>query len=131
MINIATFSLIALDIIFLYNYIDVPKLKQSINKVLTKRHAQLSDASRHCLQSLANEMFVAELISKQVQRSPLFDSIIDEFIAGMSFMSDYSEVDDHCVQFLKACIEVGGAIAKAARVLQKDWIDVGMKVDVF
>ena len=116
---------------FFYNYIDFPKLKHSIKKVLTKRHVQLSDASRRCLQSLADEMFAAELISKDVQRSPSFDSIIDEFIAGMGCMSECYELEDHCIQFLKACIKVGGPIVKASRVLQKDWIDLGMKLNEF
>lgn len=42
-------------------------------------------------------------------------------------MSEYSELEDHCIQFLKAWNNVGGAIVKTARVLQKDWIDLGMK----
>ena len=52
---------------FRCNYIDVPKLKHSINEVLIK--CQLTNAREHCLQSLANEMFATELINKEVQMS--------------------------------------------------------------
>ena len=70
---------------------------------------------------LNNKMFSAGLISSEVQQSPSFNGIINEFKSGMSFIIEQSELEDHCIKFLRACIEIRGAIAKAARALQKDW----------
>ena len=66
-------------------------------------------------------MFVAALISSEVNQSS-FNGIIDEFKSGMSFRMERSELEDHCIKFLRACIDIRGAIAKAARALQKDWV---------
>ena len=75
-------------------------------------------------------MFTVGLINRDVQKSPKFDDIIGEFKAGIDLITIHSELKDHCADFLKACIEQGGAIAKAARTLQNDWREVGMEVCV-
>ena len=109
---------------------DVPKLRRLIEGALTKRHAQLNDSSRCCLPSLTSNMFAAGLISNEIRRTPSFDGIIDEFKAGMSYITEQSKFGDHCTKFLRACIDEGGAIAMAARTLQKDWKEVGMKLNM-
>ena len=109
---------------------DISKLRHLVIDVLTKRHAQLCDSSRHCLPALASKMFSAGLISSEVQRSPSFNGIIDEFKSGMSFIMERSELEDHCIKFLRACIEIRGTIAKAARALQKDWKEVGIELNM-
>ena len=109
---------------------DVTKLRHSVIDVLTKRHAQLRDSSISCLPALASKMFAAGLINSETQRSPSFNGIIDEFKAGMSFMTERSELEDHCTKFLRACIDIRGAIAMAARALQKDWKEVGMELNM-
>ena len=109
---------------------NVPKLRHLVIDVLTKRHAQLCDSSRTCLPALASKMFAAGLISSEVQRSPSFNGIIDEFKSGMSFVTEKSELENHCIKFLRACIEIRGAIAMAARALQKDWKEVGMELNI-
>ena len=105
-------------------------MRRLIEGALTKRHAQLIDSSRRCLPSLASKMFAASLISNEVQRSPSFNGIIDEFKAGMSYITEQSELEDHCIKFLRACTDERGAIAKAARTLQKDWKESGMELNV-
>ena len=109
---------------------DVPKLRRLIEGALTKRHAQLSDSSRRCLLVLASKMFSAGLISSEAHWSPSFNGIIDEFKSGMSFITERSELEDHCTKFLRACIEIRGAIAMAARALQKDWKEMGMELNI-
>ena len=109
---------------------NVPKLRHLVIDVLTKRHAELCDSSRSCLPSLASKMFAADLISNEVQRSPTFNGIIDEFKAGMSYITERSELEDHCTKFLRACIDIKGPIAKTAGALQKDWKEVGMELDM-
>ena len=109
---------------------DVSKLRLLIIDVLTKRHAQLCESSRNCLSELASKMYAAGVISNEVQRSPSFNGIIDEFKAGMSFITEQSELKDYCTKFLRVCIDIKGAIAMAARALQKDWKEVGMELNM-
>ena len=109
---------------------NVPKLRHSVVDVLAKRHAQLRDSSRNCLPALASNMYAAGLISNETQWSPSFKGIIDEFKAGMSFITERSELEDYCTKFLRACIDIRGAIAMAARALQKDWKEVGMELNM-
>ena len=109
---------------------DVPKLRRSVIDVLTEHHAELCDSSRNCLPALASKMFAAGLISNEVQWSPSFNGIIDEYKSGMSYITGQSELEDHCTKFLRACIDIKGPIAKAAGALQKDWKEVGMELNV-
>ena len=115
---------------FLAVVTDVTKLRCLVIDVLTKRHAQLCDSSRNCLPALASKTFAAGLISSEAHWSPSFNGIIDEFKSGMSFITERSELEDHCTKFLRACIEIRGAIAMAARALQKDWKEVGMELNI-
>ena len=69
------------------HYYDVPKPRRLIEGALIKRYAQLIDSSRLCLPSLVSKMFAAGLISNEVQQSSSFNVIIDEFKAGMSFIT--------------------------------------------
>ena len=108
---------------------DISKLRRLVIDVLTKRHAQLCESSRNCLAALASKMFSAGLISSEVQRSPSFNGIVDELKSGMSFITERSELENYCTKFLRACIEIRGAIAMAARALQKDWKEVGMDLN--
>ena len=108
----------------------VPKLRHLVIDVLTKRDAQLCDSSRTCLPALASKMFPAGLVNDEDQQSPSFNGIINEFKSGMIFIMEQSELEDHCIKFLRACIEIRGSIAMAARALQKDWKEVGMELNI-
>ena len=41
-----------------------------------------------------------------------------------------SELEDHCIKFLRACIDEWSVIIKAARVLLKDWKEVVMELSM-
>ena len=75
-------------------------------------------------------MYAAKLINKEVQRSPSFDGIIREFTAGMGFMTMRSELEDHCIKFLRVFTEVGGSFVIAAKALLKDWTEAGLELNV-
>ena len=69
-------------------------------------------------------MYTAGLISRELQKSPSFDGIIDEFISAMEFMRTCSELQEHCVKFLSAIAKLEGSFIRAANVLKEDWIEV-------
>ena len=73
-------------------------------------------------------MFAVNLISSEVHCSPSFNRLFDEFIAGMSFITEQSELEDYCTKFLRVCIDIGGPIAKTARSLQQEWRELGMEL---
>ena len=60
-------------------------MRKVIKQVLTKYRADLADLLETSLAKLAEEMLAARLISDVTQKTPTFDNIIREFMAGMSF----------------------------------------------
>lgn len=101
---------------------DVEELRHVICNVLTKHYTSLHESSRNKLHHLADEMYAAFLISKSVQMSPSFNNIIEEFTAALSFMSNISDIEQHCAKFLSILTKIGGQCARVSHALQKDWI---------
>ena len=60
-------------------------MREVIKQVLTKYRADLANLLGTSLAKLAEEMLAARLISDAAQKTPTFDNIIREFMAGMSF----------------------------------------------
>ena len=100
-------------------------MRSYVKEVFTQNFEQLQNTSRYSLNSLADKMFTNSLISDDVHRSPTFQSIFDEFIAGMEVTTT---LNDHCLNFITACTEVGGPIAMAGDKLRKDLVNKGMKL---
>ena len=101
---------------------DINKLRHVIRNVLVKHYTSLHEISRSCLLSLAAQMYAADLISSAVHQSPSFDSIIDEYKAGLSFMSTLPEIVHYCVKFLSILTKIGGPCARASQVIRELWI---------
>ena len=80
--------------------------------------------SQSCMTCLANRLFQAGLINKAIRRSPTFDSIVQEFVSAMRFMNSFSEVQDHCTEFLTVFNRIGGSLAVASRTLQTEWSEI-------
>ena len=100
-------------------------MRSYVKEVFTQNFERLQNTSRCSLKSLADKMFTNSLISDDVHRSPTFQSIFDEFTAGMEVTTT---LKDHCLKFITACTDVGGPIAMAGDKLQKDLINKGMKL---
>ena len=119
----------------MFNYlldVDIRPLIHSVKGSLRSHHNDLRMSSRSCLEALACKMHSAHLINEEVQRSPTFFDIIDEFTIGMSLLRSRSSLEDHCVKFLTICIGLGGNIEKVGRILHDDWVKLGMilKIDL-
>ena len=102
---------------------DINKLRRVICNVLAQHHTSLHELSRSSLQLLANEMYVARLISSAVRQSPSFDNIIAKYKAELSFMTTLSEIVHHCVKFLSILTKIGGPCVIASQAIQEEWIE--------
>ena len=63
--------------------LDVTTMRSHVKEVFTQNFELLQNTSRYSINSLADKMFTNSLISDDVHRSPKFQNIFDEFIAGM------------------------------------------------
>ena len=70
-------------------------------------------------------MYTAGLINIEVQRSPSFDGIINEFKSGMAFFRRPTELENHCIKFLTVFAKLGGSFTIAGNAIKEDWIEVG------
>ena len=112
---------------FLYNWyfsiidIDDKETKRKLKGVLTKHHADLSNACQHSHTTIADELLQVGIITDHVQTSPTYDSMIGNFQSGMRLRSTQSELEEYCGKFLEALSNVGGPVADAADKLQEEW----------
>ena len=63
-----------------------------VKKVFTQNFERLQNTIRYSIKSLADKMFTNSLISDEVHRSPTFQNIFDEFIAGMEVTTTINEL---------------------------------------
>ena len=73
------------------------------------------------LDSIANELFQAGIITQDIHRSPTYDKIIGCFIAGLNLMRKQSDLEGQCSKFLTALSNVGGPVALASDMIQEEW----------
>ena len=73
------------------------------------------------LNSIANELFQAGIITQDIHRSPTYDDIIRCFLAGLDFICEQSNLQGQCEKFLTALSNVGGPVALASAVIQREW----------
>ena len=123
LLTMALFTVILYDHLYFID-IDISKMKKLMKKVLTKNHAALTDLPKTSLAKLAEEMFSAGLINREVQRAPTLDDIIGEFEAGMSFITAHTELQEYVVKFLEILNNMGGSFARAANVLRSEWTEI-------
>ena len=90
---------------------------------MTTHHADLSEVFQYSLGSIANELLQVGIITHEVQKSATYDSIIGSFVSVMSFKRTTSDLEKHCVKFLKALSKVGGPVADVADMIQAEWIE--------
>ena len=99
------------------------KVCRTLRNVLTKQFSSLNGALKNCLKDVANEMYAEGLISNGVKDSPTYDSIIQEFKAGMIYMKDITQLEEYCQAFLDCLYNgsQGGPAIFAAQNLAEEW----------
>ena len=103
--------------------VDTDKLHRTLQTVLKKQYTLLNDALESSLKDVANKMFEKGLISKVVKNSPTYDSVINEFQAGMRCMKDITQLEEYCQNFLDCLYygSQGGPATFAAHNLAEKW----------
>ena len=64
--------------------IDVNNAKRMLKEVLTMHHVDLTDACQYSHTAIANELLQAGIITRDVRKSPTYDSMIGNFLSGMA-----------------------------------------------
>ena len=91
---------------------------------MTTHHADLSEVFQYSLGSIANELLQVGIITHEVQKSATYDSMIGSFVSAMILFRTASDLEKHCVNFLKALSKVGGPVALAAdNMIRAEWIE--------
>ena len=83
----------------------------------------MSGVFEHSLGAIANELLQIGIITRAVKKSVTYDKMIETFVSAMGLKCTMSDLEEHCVKFLKALSNVGGPVANAADVIQKEWIE--------
>ena len=79
------------------------------------------------LQSFANNMIQARLISKDAQSEPTVNTIIEEFTAGIEFIPEQEKIEEHCIKFLSVLYTMKGSFALAAEKIKNDLMEEANK----
>ena len=90
---------------------------------MTTHHADLSEVFDYCIHSIAEELFKAGIIAREVQIMKRYESMIGSFVSAMNFKRTMFDLERHCVKFLKALSEVGGPVAAAADMIREEWTE--------
>ena len=84
------------------------------------------------LSSISDELYQARIITQDIHISPAYDEIIGSFISDISFIDDFSQLQERCNRFLSALSNVGGPVADAAHFLRKEWDKIkGIYINVY
>ena len=94
-----------------------------IEDVLVSLYDVLTFLPKKALPDLADQLYVVRLINNAVRESPLMEEFIDEFKAGLTFLFEMADIQEHCQKFLKSFVAVRGSFAGAAKFLRKKWIE--------
>ena len=94
-----------------------------INDVFVSHYDDLTSLPKEALPDLANKLFALRLINNAVRTNPSIEKFIDEFKAGLVFLYEMADIQEHCQKFLKSFVAVSGSFAGAAKFLHKKWIE--------
>ena len=96
----------------------------SIEKSLRSHFAVLSSATEHCISDVSTKLYSKGLISEAVNKSPEILKIFDEFKAGLSSMSDISQLVKRYECFLECLSCDAGPLHDVCNRLSTDWNDI-------
>lgn len=101
---------------------DVNKLSLVIDSVLAKHYISLRALSWNGLHHLADQMYDADFITADIQKTPTFDNIMAQLTVELNLMSSISQIQQYCTKFLSMLSDMGGPYVGVSQALQQDWI---------
>lgn len=103
-------------------YLDeLNSLCRKLKEVLIANQVDLNNIFQYSIGTISDQLVSYDIITIDVKRSPSYNAIIDSFIFGMRFKRTRSDLEKHCVNFLKALKSVGGPVEDAAAMIQEEW----------
>ena len=110
---------------------DIVKLKELIVAEINNEFADLCDLMETCLRNVTREMFQAHLITEAVRDNSTAEKILKEFINGMKWIRNQSDVEEHCKKFLCVFNKMGGNFVLASKQVKTQWITIAkQRMDV-
>ena len=91
---------------------------------LRSRLDNLSNAAEHCISDVSIKLYSKGLISKAVNKSPTIFKIFSEFKAGLSSVSDISQLVKRYECFLGCLSCDAGPLHDVLDRLSADWNDI-------
>ena len=95
-------------------------VRSKIDGSLQKHFAGIEKATEYCIGGISSKLYSQSLITESVQKFPTYHKIVSELKAGMSLLSDVSQVIERYEMFLE-CLSCGGPAKDAVDSLTADW----------
>ena len=99
-------------------------VRASIVKSLQSRLDNLSSATEYCISDVSAKLYSKGLISEAVNKSPEILKIFSEFKAGLSSVSDISQLVKRYECFLECLSCDAGPLHYVFDKLSADWNDI-------
>uniref|UniRef100_A0A1X7UMC2 Uncharacterized protein n=1 Tax=Amphimedon queenslandica TaxID=400682 RepID=A0A1X7UMC2_AMPQE len=107
--------------------VDVSSVIKILDKVLNENQVAINDAFEGSIPDIARELSQCDIITKSVLKSPTYEAIIGNFRSGMRCTDTLLSLENYCFSFLQGLGNVGGPVNKAAKMLEKKWIEAVRK----
>ena len=103
--------------------VDIKAVIKVLRGIIQRNYSNLSDATEGCLKKIAEQMYSKGLVSKAVQISPTFDSVMSEFEVTLQISNSIQKIEKNCNQFVQSLSCQGGPAQAAAKNLVEQWED--------
>ena len=89
---------------------------------MRSHYSRLKETTESCIQIIADKMYSAKLINREVKSTPTFEKIDLEFSANMAICAeDRTKLEEKCCTFLCCIASAGGPAEAEAIALAKEW----------
>ena len=105
------------------NIDDIKAVIKVLKDTIQRNYSNLSDATEGCLKKIAEQMYSKGLVSKAVQTSPTFDSVMSQFEVTLQISNSIQQIEEKCNQFVQSLSSQGGPAQEAATNLVEQWKD--------
>ena len=105
------------------NIDDIKAVIKVLKDTIQRNYSNLSDATEGCLKKIAEQMYCKGLVSKAVQTSPTFDSVMSQFEVTLQISNSIQQIEEKCNQFVQSLSCQGGPAQAAVKNLVEQWKD--------
>ena len=102
--------------------VDDGRLPHILAQQLQKYNNVLNDLLEdETLQSFANSLYSARIITDKLHRKPVYNQIERQFTSLLECLDEKAELEEYCRHYIQALISVGGPVRRVADKLEKEW----------